>query len=176
MAAARDGRLLGPPTQPEIEQLREWLCGEVARQAVDGAEPQAWPGTVAPSGVRRVVEETVGAQLLEGAGAALLADEESVLVGVTPQALALLGYADEHELLGRPVLAVVPPRFHQAHVAGTTLHATNGRDVLMDVPLQVPVVHADGEERVLGIRVTAHRTGSQAYFLARLSPAVAPPG
>lgn len=118
----------------------------------------------------------MGAQLLEGAGAALLADEESVLVGVTPQALALLEYADEHELLGRPVLAVVPPRFHQAHVAGTTLHATNGRDVLMDVPLQVPVVHADGEERVLGIRVTAHRTGSQAYFLARLSPAVAPPG
>ena len=176
VAAARDGRLLGPPTQPEIEQLREWLCGEVARQAVDGAEPQAWPGTVAPSGVRRVVEETVGAHLLEGAGAALLSDEESVLVGVTPQALALLGYADERELLGRPVLTVVPPRFHQAHVAGTTLHATNGRDVLMDVPLQVPVVHADGEERVLGLRVTAHRTGSQAYFLARLSPAVAPPG
>ena len=118
----------------------------------------------------------MGAHLLEDAGAALLSDEESVLVGVTREALALLGYADERELLGRPVLAVVPPRFHQAHVAGTTLHATNGRDVLLDVPLQVPVVHADGIERVLGIRVTAHRADSQAYFLATLTPAVAPPG
>ena len=175
-AAARAGRLLGPPTQPEIEQLRSWLCGEVARQAVDGDGPRPWPGTVAPSGVRRVVDEVVCAGLLEGAGAALLADEESVLVGVTPEAVALLGYEDVSDLLGRPVLAVVPPRFHQAHVAGTTLHATNGRDVLLDVPLQVPVVHADGEERVLGIRVTAHRRDSEAFFLARLTPAGAPPG
>ena len=122
------------------------------------------------------MDEAICAGLLQDGVAALLADAESVIVGATPEALAMLGYAEPRELLGRPVLAVVPPRFHQAHVAGTTLHATNGRDVLLDVPLQVPVVHADGVERVLGVRVTAHRPGRDAYFLATLTPAAAPRG
>lgn len=34
--AASRGLFLGPPTQPEIEELREWLCDEMARQAAGG--------------------------------------------------------------------------------------------------------------------------------------------
>ena len=39
--AASAGLLLGPATQPEIIEMREWLCGQVSSQA-DGAEPIAW--------------------------------------------------------------------------------------------------------------------------------------
>ena len=51
------------------------------------------------------------------------------------------------------MIAVVPARYHQAHIAGTTLNATNGRDVLLGVPLVVPMVRADGSELLVSIEV-----------------------
>lgn len=33
IAEARAGRFLSPPTQPEIDEMRQWICAEVARQA-----------------------------------------------------------------------------------------------------------------------------------------------
>lgn len=174
--AAREGRLLGPPTQPEIEQLRSWLCQEVSRQAEGSVVPVPWRASTEVGRARRRVDDVACAELLAGRGAALVADQESVVVAVSEEALHLLGYADEAALLGRPVLAVVPPRFHQAHVAGTTLHVTNGRDVLIDVPLEVPVVRADGSEQLVGLHLSAHRRGEEPYVLAVLTPAGGPPG
>ena len=41
ITAAREGRFLSPPTQPEIDEMRQWLCQEVARQA-EGGPPTPW--------------------------------------------------------------------------------------------------------------------------------------
>ncbi|GAA3827727.1 hypothetical protein GCM10022242_31360 [Nocardioides panacisoli] len=59
--------------------------------------------------------------------ALLATDEASTIVAATPPILQLLGYSSESELPGRRILTVVPTRYRQAHVAGTTLNATEGR-------------------------------------------------
>jgi hypothetical protein len=80
-----------------------------------------------------------------------------------------LGYAREDDLLGRRILVVVPARFHQAHIAGTTLHATHGRDVLLGQWIDVPMVRADGTEVPVGLCVQARRLdGNVQVFGARV--------
>lgn len=144
---ADDGALLGPPTQPESVELRSWLCRQV-RLADEGGEPAPWTGSCDPAAVVRDAAAIEPAYRdLATSGAALLAtDAASVVVAVSPAAVAFLGYDDEADLLGRRVTLVIPERFHQAHLAGTTLHHTNGRDVLLGVRVTVPVLRADGSE------------------------------
>jgi hypothetical protein len=70
------------------------------------------------------------------------------------------------------VIVVVPARFHQAHIAGTTLHATNGRDNLLGVPIEVPMVRADGTEVPVRIDVRPERLDDDhRVFIARFRPA-----
>lgn len=152
--AAHDGDLLCPPTQPEIVEMREWLCGQVLTQSY-GEEPVPWAvRTSAPPSLK-------GAELPSGILGdierddvpVLVANEASEVIAVTQSLADLLGYDDASALLGSRILAVVPPRFHQAHIAGTTLHATNGRDVLLDHWIRVPALRADGGEVDVDLRV-----------------------
>lgn len=171
---ARAGHFLGPPTQPEIEEMREWLCSEVAKQTSGHATATPW---LARTDVRATLADR--AQLrttyagLGDTGVPLLAtDESSIIVAVSQAAVELLGYDRVEDLLGRRVLAVVPVRYHQAHIAGTTLHATNGRDVLLGVPLLVPMVRKDGLEVQVTLEVRAETlpTGHR-VSVARFHPA-----
>lgn len=173
--AATAGLLLAPPTQPEVGEMRRWLCGEVLGQVLENAVPRPWR---ARTDVREAMTE-VGSleqryrELADPGQAIVLADEASIIVAVTPPALHLLGYADESELLGRRVIAVVPARFRQAHIAGTTLHQTNGRDPFIGVPVRVPALRADGSEVEVGLTVTAHHLGiNERVFMARFEPPV----
>lgn len=154
--AARESLFLSPPTQPEIAEMREWLCREVERQAGQGAAPTRWQ----PANQARAT--TVGNDDLKrrypgvavaGPEAVVTANSGGIIVAATPRAVEILGYGEPAELVGRRVLVVVPERYHQAHVAGTTLNATNGRDALLGVPLTVPMVRADGEEVPVELRV-----------------------
>lgn len=159
LAKARAGELLSPPTQPEIVEMRQWLCAEIARQAA--GDPTAIP-YVARTDVRATVADRATlretfADLTMTGDAIVATDEAGVVVAVSASALALLGYASADDLLGRRVIAVIPPRFHQAHIAGTTLHATNGRDVLLGVPVSVPMVRADGSEVAVELTVRAEQ-------------------
>lgn len=97
----------------------------------------------------------------------LATDDASIIVAASQPALDLLGYQHADELLGRRVM-VVPARFHQAHIAGTTLHATNGRDSLLGVPISVPMVRADGTEVPVRIQVRSERLDvDRRVFVAR---------
>jgi PAS domain S-box-containing protein len=167
---AHAGRFLGPPTQPEIDEMRQWICGEVARQAGGEAMPTPW---VARTDVRATLADqavlTKTYQSLASTEEPLLAtDEASIIVAASPAALRLLGYTRAEDLLGRRVLVVVPARFHQAHIAGTTLNATNGRDNLLDVPLLVPMVRSDGTEISVHIEVRPEKLDqAHSVFVAR---------
>lgn len=170
VSAAQDGHLLSPPTQPEMAEMRAWLCGEIARQAA-GADPTPW--LAAPHSRvaidRDPTREQVHRELSEEAEPLIVIDDRSVIVAVTPSALAFLGYGHEDDLLGRRVLAVVPPRFHQAHIAGTTLHVTNGRSALLDQWIRVPIIRADGTEVPVGLHVSSRLLrGDLRVFVARL--------
>lgn len=169
VSAARAGLLLGSATQPEIIEMREWLCGQVSSQAA-GAEPVPWLARTdvrvplasdsAQTGIQRQFETSDAPMLVT--------NEASVIVAVTPNLVAMLGYDDASALVGRRLLVVVPARFHQAHIAGTTLHATNGRNVLLDRWVTVPAVRADGSEVEVELHVTTRRAQDERQlFVAR---------
>lgn len=170
VTAAQDGHLLSPPAQPEMAEMRAWLCGEIARQAA-GADPTPW---LAATDIRVAIDldstrEQVYRELSDEAEPLIVTDDTSVIVAVTPSAVAFLGYGREEDLLGRRVLVVVPPRFHQAHIAGTTLHVTNGRSALLDQWISVPVIRADGSEVPVGLHVSSRLLrGNLRVFVARL--------
>lgn len=172
-AAANGGHFLGPPTQPEIEEMRQWMCSEVARQAAGDATATPW---VARSDVRVTLADQAALTQEYAALAAvdeplLATDESSIIVAASQPALDLLGYDRAEDLLGRRVIVVVPDRFHQAHIAGTTLNATNGRDTLLGVAITVPMVRADGRELPVHIEVKAERhSDDRRVFVARFRP------
>jgi len=145
---AEAGHFLSPVTQPEIVEMRRWLCGEVARQSAGGATAIPWdPRTDVTVTVEdQAVLDAAYSWLGETDDALLATDEGSVVVAASQAALRLLGHASRGDLIGRRLVSVMPERFRQAHIAGTTLHATNGRDTLLDVPVRVPMVRADGTE------------------------------
>ncbi|WP_435746103.1 ATP-binding protein [Nocardioides sp. SYSU DS0663] len=167
---AAAGRFLGPPTQPEIDEMRRWLCREVVAQAADGQPPTPWAARVDTRSPLEI-DEAVGGLYRELAAsdeAVVVTNEASVIVAVTTPLLEALGYADESDIIGRRVLAVVPARFHQAHIAGTTLHVTNGRAPLIGVPVTVPVLRADGTEVPLRLTVEVRRLApGRQVFLGR---------
>ena len=87
--------------------------------------------------------------------ALLATNDASIIVAVSTSALRVLGYAQSDELVGLPVTHIVPARYQQAHIAGTTLHAINGRDPLLGIPVTVPVVLAGGQEAMRQLTVGA---------------------
>ena len=50
---------------------------------------------------------------------------------MSPRPLAILGYDDAAELVGRRIVSIVPERFRQAHVAGFTMYLLVGRQPLL---------------------------------------------
>ena len=90
-------------------------------------------------------------------------------------ALDILGDSSADELVGRRVLVVVPSQFHQAHIAGTTMNATNGRDNLLAVPIRVPMVRANATEVLVDLEVRPHLLNDgRRLFVARFTPADSP--
>jgi PAS domain S-box-containing protein len=153
--------------------MREWLCGEVLRQ-VEGDAPTPWE---ARTGVYTALGSPTELQrryahLTETDEALLVTNTASVIVAVSPVALRLLGHREPADLVGRRILVVVPARYHQAHIAGTTLNATNGRDKLLGVPITVPVVLADGREEPMSLVVVPRLLDDhETVFVATMTPA-----
>ena len=169
-AHAAAGQMLVPPTQPEIKELRRWLCREVRGQTTRSS-PQPWRYSLdaTPADDGYVVPASFDPAEVSSSSRALLAtNQDSIFVAVSDSAADALGYRPE-ELLGRRVLVVVPGRYHQAHVAGTTLHLANGRSPLLNKPVIVPMVRADGTEVEVQLEVVARKLedGSK-IFVAEL--------
>jgi PAS domain S-box-containing protein len=172
-ARAHAGEMLSPPTQPEIAEMRAWLCGQISGQIDGTVNPEPWCAradvqrAAAPGGPSQSYRHLTGADR-----PLLVADEDGVIVAASPAALTLLGYGRAEELVGRRVIAVVPARYHQAHIAGTTLHAITGRDHLLGVPLIVSMVRADGTEIPVALEVRPQRLdGGHCLFVARFDAA-----
>jgi PAS domain S-box-containing protein len=153
--------------------MRQWICSEVARQSGGNTTATPW---LARTDVRATLADqailtATYSDIAEVDEPLLATDEGSIIVAASQQALDLLGYRHADDLLGRRVIVVVPTRFHQAHIAGTTLHSTNGRDNLLNVPISVPMVHADGTEVPVRIEVRSERLHDERrVFVARFQP------
>ena len=167
---ATDGGTLTPPTQPEIQQFRTWMCRQVRRQA-SGLEPEPWridDSTPAPPGRAPGWDSRVVSGATTGRVAA---DESSRIVAVSPSAAELLGYDDPGELVGLRLLAMIPERYHQAHVSGFTLMQLTGRGPLLDNAVQVPARRADGSEVLVSLLVRVERgEDGSPVFVAEIQP------
>ena len=154
-------------TQPEIQTLRHWLCDQILGQRA-GAEARPWKSptdTLPPSTAGELVWDP--ALVNDSRRAILAADDANQIVAASPSVRRLLGYAAADDLVGNRLISIIPLRFHQAHIAGFTLHLVNGRSPLIGNRVTVPVTRADGSEVELGGADRVGRTPARAAGLHR---------
>jgi PAS domain S-box-containing protein len=167
---AEAGLVLSPATQPEVQAFRQWLCGQVREQAA-GAAPRPW--AVPDEGRLAEVQARSGVLPADlGTGRALVvADQSNTIVAVTVETALLLGYAGPADLVGMRIVAIIPERYRQAHVAGFTMYLLVGRRPLLDHVVRVPALRKDGSEVTIGLLVREHQ-GEQGepLLLAELQP------
>jgi PAS domain S-box-containing protein len=139
------GQVLTPPTQPEVQVFRRWICRQVLEQADDNpAEPFSVPvdrrqDPVRPPGWDAAIVTRSGRGVIA-------ANTQSQIIAVSAEAARILGYDDAEDLLGRRIVAIVPQRLRQAHIAGFTMYLLVGRRPLLDTPVTFPALRRDGSE------------------------------
>ncbi|MEX2658411.1 MAG: PAS domain S-box protein, partial [Acidimicrobiales bacterium] len=103
------------------------------------------------------------------------ADDANRILAISEPLAALLGW-EADALVGRRVVTLVPPALREAHVAGFSRHNSTGEAHILGVPLELPVLHADGSEVLCRFLVERDGTGaSRPVYLAWIEP-VAPSG
>ncbi len=172
LAAA--GRLLVHPGLPEITAVRDWACEQVIAQ-LGGSPPAAWPG----ADQERFTDEVDRTDLPSGWDdstirqakvGAIAVDDRNWVVAVSPPLAQVLGWSSA-DLVGRRVVAIVPPRFREAHVAGFTRHLSTGAARALGVDLRLPVLRADGTEIDCQFRIDSEATPSgRLVYLAWITP------
>ncbi|MCW2792834.1 MAG: hypothetical protein JWO76_1932 [Nocardioides sp.] len=169
LALADVGGLLTPPTQPELRAFRRWVVRQVEEQSA-GAAPTPWvdPSDAAPP-PRRVPMEWSTEDVTSSDLALIAADDTNGIIAISRAALEILGYDDPDELVGRRLVAIIPPRLRQAHLAGFTLHLAIGRSVILDRPVTVPALRRDGTETTIELTVRSENLGRGRHvFVATL--------
>jgi len=141
------GELLSPPTQPEIRVMRKWICEQI-RSQTEGGAGLAWvSSTDAHPSVTPVPLDWDPAEVNDSERALLTTDDANLIIAASSSTLAAMGYAHLDDLVGKRLISIIPLRYHQAHIAGFTLHLINGRSPLLGQRVTVPVVRADGSEQ-----------------------------
>jgi PAS domain S-box-containing protein len=142
---AASGALLAQPGLPEVVAVRDWVCEQVIAQRA-GVLPSAWQGEVGdvPDGPGPPVPASWDlAEVADAGHGAVAADDGNRILAVSRPLAQLLGWAVE-DLVGRRVVALVPPELREAHVAGFSRHLTTGETHVLGVRLRLPVLRADG--------------------------------
>jgi PAS domain S-box-containing protein len=160
------GRIMTPPTQPEMQSFRRWLCRQVVDQAA-GRPPRPWSVETEPPfhpGPRLPWDPTA---VTGSAAGVIAADDANRIVAVSAPALELLGYDEPGQIVGRRLLAIIPDRFRQAHVAGLTMFLLVGRRPMIGRSVEVPALRRDGSEVLVELVITAEQVGrGRTVFLA----------
>lgn len=176
LVIAGRGSFLTPPTQPELQGLRRWICREVERQS-RGEPPEAWLAERDIAPILTPPPPWDLSELVVADRAVVAADDTDTIVAASAAAVALLGYDDSSELVGRRLFHVIPARYRQAHLAGFALHLYTGRRPLLDRPMTVPVLRRDGSEVDVELTIRSHAlAGERTVFTASLEPAGGPAG
>ena len=167
MSAA--GLLLVPPSLPEIQAVRRWVCDEVGRQTQD-LSPRPWTDIV----VEDVPVDPMSADAIDQVRASALpqiaADRWNRIIAVSAPAAALLGWPAT-ELEGRRLVTVIPPRLRDEHIAAFTRQMLGGPARILGIPTDVPALHRDGSEVPITLLLERHADSrGQSLFVATLTP------
>ena len=173
---AREDQLLARPGLPEIIALRDWACEQIQAQLA-GVDASPWPGadqerfTVAVNDRQDepLTDWDIG-QVYDADHGVVAADEANRIIAVSRPLAAALGW-EVQDLVGRRVVTLIPGHLREAHVAGFTRHLTTGEAHVLDVPLTLPVLHADGSEVQATFLVQrAPVSRGRAIYLAWIEP------
>jgi PAS domain S-box-containing protein len=92
------------------------------------------------------------------ADAVIAADGSGRIVYVNRAAEKLLGW-HAAELVGHPLLAIIPARLHDVHRAGFQRYLTTRRAKLIGRPVRVPALRHDGTEVEIELTLSAFHVG-----------------
>ncbi|MCU1691039.1 MAG: putative sensor protein [Frankiales bacterium] len=171
---ARADLLLVRPGLPEIIAVRDWAAEQVIAQLA-GSPAARWPGTAddrfADAVDRCDLPLDWDAGRISGSDVGVIAVDQSNRILALSQPLArTLGWSAE-ELVGRRVVAIVPPRFREAHVAGFSRHLSTGDARALGVDLTLPVLRADGVEVECRFLIESVTSGTgRVVYLAWITP------
>ena len=162
------GELLVPPSLPEIQAVRHWVCDEVNRQMA-GLEPHAWQDPMGDD----LPLDSVSAEAIDlvrrSAVAQVAADRGNRVLAVSEAAGELLGWSPS-ELEGHRLVAIIPPRLRDAHVAAFTNQLLGGGDRIIGRPVRLPAMHRNGSEIMLELLIERRRDGrNRTFFVATLT-------
>jgi PAS domain S-box-containing protein len=168
-ALSRSGRLLTPPSLPEIIALRNWICEEVARQAAGLRSRPFEPLAVEETGPAAASAEALTA-VRDSAHALVAADASNRIVAVSEAAKQLLGW-ENGGLEGRRLVTIIPERLRDRHVAGFTRYLLDGTSTLMGHAVAVPALRRDGTEVEVDLLIERRPDpATRALFVATLTP------
>jgi PAS domain S-box-containing protein len=171
---SREGLVLTPPTPPEVEAFRRWLVRQVVRQAA-GRHPEPWEVPADPAPVPAAPPGWDPASVTEAEHGVIAANQASRIVAVSRRAAEILGYDEEHPLVGLGIVAIIPERFRQAHVAGFTMYLLVGRNPLLGRPQRLSALRRDGTEVEIELLVRDESLGEgRSVLLADIRPASSP--
>jgi len=91
------------------------------------------------------------------------ADVEGNIIALVGDVEAVLGWGPE-ELLGKPVVEIIPFRYRERHVAGWKRWCTTGQKMAMGSWMKVEARRADGNEIAVSFCVTEREGTVQAIM------------
>jgi PAS domain S-box-containing protein len=158
---ALEGKLLSPPSLPEIDVCRQWLMNQIAVQEGLG-DPVAWqmPSSLAtlrpPSGLSEAERQRYDQQ----SDATVLVDDGHAIMYVNTAATALLGW-NRAELMGQRLVKLIPPELHDAHLGGFMRYLLTSTPKIMHRDVELPVVRGDGTRATFGFHIQPLKLDNQ---------------
>lgn len=170
---AQGGDLLAKPGLPEVVAVRDWACEQVIAQ-IGGSPPARWTGADDErfASVPSTISTTGWADdvVFHAETGMIAVDDANRIVAISPRLLQVLGWGAAG-LVGRRVVAIIPHRFREAHVAGFSRHLSTGVARALDVPLRLPVLRADGSEVECEFLIhSEHAPTGRTVYVARIEP------
>jgi PAS domain S-box-containing protein len=96
--------------------------------------------------------------------------EDNRVCAISAPLVEVLGWPAD-ELVGRRVVAIVPPRFREAHVAGFSRHLSTGDARALGVQLRLPVLTRGGQEVECEFLIESEATPEgHVVYLAHITP------
>ena len=173
---ATQGEMLARPGLPEIVEVRDWVCEQIAEQLAGGG-PTAWPGTAQER--FETVAHTMHATATMPPDAlgirtstrpVIAADIANRIIAVSRPLADLTGW-EVDDLVGRRVVTLVPPELREAHVAGFSRYLSTGQARILGSPLDLPVLHRDGTRIPCRLLIEqAPGAGGESMFVAWIDP------
>jgi len=158
-----------PPSLPEIQAVRRWVCDEIGRQGQDLA-PRPWTDIV----VEDAPVDPMSADAIDSVRcsdvAQIAADRWNRIIAVSPAAAELLGWTPA-ELESRRLVTIIPPELRDAHVAAFTRQMLGGPARILGREVDVPALRRDGRQVPVTLLIERQSdSAGRSLFVATLTP------